>query len=209
LDPALIQMIVFAAVAVVLLVLLYNVLGKKVGRQPEDRPAPALPGGSEAPNDPGRQDFGLGLDPAAAEGVAQLRSRDPAFDPSRFLDGARHAYETIVRAYAAGDRETLRPLLAAPVMASFEDGITAREASGRSEVVELPHPPRADLDGVEARGDLATARVRFLAEMKSEITHEGVATTEERRTAELWTFERRIGSGDPNWVLARVEEARA
>ncbi len=45
--------------------------------------------------------------------------------------------------------------------------------------------------------------------MKSEVTHDGVSTNEERRTAELWTFERRIGSGDPNWVLARVEEARA
>ena len=187
-DPALIQMIVFAAVAAVLLVLLYNVLGKKVGRQPEDRPAVAAPPGNE---------------------VQAETSRDPGFDPARFLDGARQAYETIVRAYAAGDRETLKPLLAGPVMTSFEEGITRRESSGTTEMVELPHPPRADLDHAEVHGDLARTRVRFLAEMKSEITHEGVSTTEERRTAELWTFERRIGSGDPNWVLARVEEARA
>nr|WP_029086583.1 TIM44-related membrane protein TimA [Brevundimonas aveniformis] len=209
LDPALIQMIVFAAVAAVLLVLLYNVLGKKVGRQPEDRPAVAAPPGNEVQAETSRPDWGVAMDPAAAEGAAQLRSRDPGFDPARFLDGARQAYETIVRAYAAGDRETLKPLLAGPVMTSFEEGITRRESSGTTEVVELPHPPRADLDHAEVHGDLARARVRFLAEMKSEITHEGVSTTEERRTAELWTFERRIGSGDPNWVLARVEEARA
>ena len=87
--------------------------------------------------------------------------------------------------------------------------MSEREAQGRTEQAELPHPPRADLDHAEAEGDLARARVRFLAEIRNAITHDGVTTTEERRTAELWTFERRIGSGDPNWVLARVEAAQA
>lgn len=209
LDIALIQMLVFAAVAAVLLVLLYNVLGKKVGRQPEDQPAVPAQAGPDAPGEQPRAAWAPAMDPAVAEGAAQLRARDPGFDPVRFLDGARQAYETIVRAYAAGDRETLRPLLANPVMASFEQGIAAREAEGRTETTELSHPPRADLDHAEAQGDLARARVRFLAEMRNESTHDGVSTSEERRTAELWTFERRIGSGDPNWVLARVEAAQA
>lgn len=207
-DLAVIQMIVFAAVAAVLLVLLYNVLGKKVGRQPEDNPAP-----QPAPAEPQSAGPAVALtpamDPAVAEGAAQLKARDPAFDPSRFLDGARQAYETIVTAFHAGDRDTLRPLLAQPVMVSFEKAMSDREATGRTEQAELPHPPRADLDHAEAAGDLARARVRFLAEIRNAITDDGVTTTEERRTAELWTFERRIDSGDPNWVLARVEAAQA
>lgn len=207
-DPAVIQMIVFAAVAAVLLVLLYNVLGKKVGRQPEDNPAPP-----PVPAEPQSAGPAVALtpamDPAVAEGAAQLKARDPAFDPSRFLDGARQAYETIVTAFHAGDRDTLRPLLAQPVMASFEKAMSDREATGRTEQAELPHPPRADLDHAEAAGDLARARVRFLAEIRNAITDDGVTTTEERRTAELWTFERRIDSGDPNWVLAKVEAAQA
>ena len=44
---------------------------------------------------------------------------------------------------------------------------------------------------------------------RSRIEQDGVATQEERRTAELWTFERRIGANDPNWVLAKVEAASA
>lgn len=207
-DPAVIQMIVFAAVAAVLLVLLYNVLGKKVGRQPEDNPAPQTVPAADAAA-PAPVAWAPAMDPAVAEGAAQLKARDPAFDPARFLDGARQAYETIVTAFHAGDRETLRPLLAQPVMSSFEQAMAAREADGRSEQAELPHPPRADLDHAEAAGDLARARVRFLAEIRNAVTHDGVTTTEERRTAELWTFERRIGSGDPNWVLARVEAAQA
>lgn len=208
-DPAVIQMIVFAAVAAVLLVLLYNVLGKKVGRQPEDEPAPQTAGPEPQGGPQPQAAWAPAMDPVAAEGAAQLKARDPAFDPARFLDGARQAYETIVTAFHAGDRETLKPLLSQTVMASFERAMAEREAEGRTEQAEMPHPPRADLDHAEAAGDLARARVRFLAEIRNAVTHEGVTTTEERRTAELWTFERRIGSGDPNWVLAKVEAAQA
>lgn len=208
-DPAVIQMIVFAAVAAVLLVLLYNVLGKKVGRQPEDEPAPQTAGAEAQGGTQPQAAWAPAMDPVAAEGAAQLKARDPAFDPARFLDGARQAYETIVTAFHAGDRDTLKPLLSQTVMASFERAMADREAEGRSEQAEMPHPPRADLDHAEAAGDLARARVRFLAEIRNAVTHDGVTTTEERRTAELWTFERRIGSGDPNWVLAKVEAAQA
>ena len=204
-----IELIVFALAAAVLLFLLYNVLGKKVGRQPEDVVQPAPTPVQQPTQQSPQAQFGPSLDPVAAEGAAQLKARDPGFEPSKFLEGARQAYETIVTAYAAGDRDTLKPLLAPRVAESFNAGIAAREQSGRTEQAELTHPPRADLDHVEVQGDLARARVRFLAEVRSRIEQDGVATQEERRTAELWTFERRIGANDPNWVLAKVEAASA
>ena len=207
-DAIPIEMIIAAAVAAVVLFLLYSVLGRKVGRQPEDEPQ-LQPQAAGPAQPPAATPWAPALEPSVAEGAAQLKARDPAFDPVRFLDGARQAYETIVTAFHGGDRETLRPLLAAPVMTSFEAAMAAREAQGRTEKAQLTHPPRADLDSAEAQGDLARVRVRFLAEIRNAVTHEGVTTEEERRTAELWTFERRIGAGDPNWVLARVEEARA
>jgi predicted lipid-binding transport protein (Tim44 family) len=37
----------------------------------------------------------------------------------------------------------------------------------------------------------------------------GEEQVEERRVAEIWTFERILGSADPNWVLARTEPASA
>lgn len=213
-DSLPLELIIAACVAAVVLFLLYSVLGRKVGRQPEDEPEVTAPpqaqtqGAGVALQAPAAP-WAPALEPAVAEGVAQLKARDAAFDPTRFIDGARQAYDTIVTAFHAGDRDTLKPLLAPGVMASFETAMTAREAAGRTEKAELTHAPRADLDHVEAQGDLARTRVRFLAEIRNQIEHEGVSTTEERRTAELWTFERRIGAGDPNWVLSRVEEARA
>ncbi len=209
--PVQFQLVIFAAIAAFVLFQLYNVLGKKVGRQPEDdaRAKPPLVGPNPATAEPERK-LPV-LDAATQAAIAGLKARDPAFDPHRFLEGARQAYETIVRGYASGDRTALTPLLSAPVMASFEHGMAARETRGETEVVEFVHPPRADLEMADAAGDKATARVRFLAEIRSRITPEGSSEEriEERRTAEQWTFERTLGASDPNWVLARVEPAAA
>jgi predicted lipid-binding transport protein (Tim44 family) len=207
-------MLIMAAVAAFILFQLYNVLGKKVGRQPEDnaRKAQAALANAAASGagDPGGARPDTGLDAALMAAAAGLKARDPGFDPVKFLEGARQAYETIVRAYAAGDRETLRPLLAPAVMTSFEAGIAARESRGDKESVEFLHPPRADLEAATAQDDRAQAKVRFLSEIRSRLTpSSGEEVADERRTAEHWTFERAIGASDPNWVLVRVEAASA
>lgn len=207
--PVSIQIIILALIAAVVLFQLYNVLGKRVGRQPEDNLAEGKPTSTLGVPLPEPQREPGPVDPRLAEAMGPLKEADPAFDPVRFLDGARQAYVSIVTAYAAGDRETLRPLLAPAVMASFETGMAAREAEGRTERAEFLHPPRADLEATEVSAGLARAKVRFLAEIRTVAEAGGVSTESERRTAELWTFERRIQSGDPNWVLLRVEAAQA
>ena len=216
--PVQFSLVIFAVIAAFVLFQLYNVLGKKTGRQPQDdAKTPVLPAtaGSADPNQPRLTP----VDAAAMAAAASLRARDPAFDPAKFIEGARQAYETIVRGYASGDRAALKPLLTPVVLASFETGIAARETRGETEQVEFLHPPRADLEVASAEGDRAVAKVRFLAEIRSKILlPEGEATPgapasepriEERRTAEHWTFERTLGAADPNWVLARVEPASA
>ena len=203
--PSQFSIVVFAVIAAFVLFQLYNVLGKKVGRQPEDdakAPVPAAGPRAEAARP-------SPVDAAVLAAAAGLKARDPGFDPVRFLEGARTAYETIVRGYAAGDREALRPLLTPAVMASFEAGMAAREGRGETEQVEFVHPPRADLETATAEGDRAVAKVRFLAELRNRLTKGEAETVEERRTAEHWTFERALNAGDPNWVLARVEPASA
>ena len=211
--PVQFQLVIFAVIAAVVLFQLYNVLGKRVGRQPQDDAKSVLPSG-ETPA-PALQR--PAMDAMTMAAISGLRARDPGFDPAKFLDGSRQAYETIVRGYASGDRAALKPLLAPAVMESFETGIVARETRGETEQVEFLHAPRADLESATAEGDRAVAKVRFLAELRSKIlpvTDDGVDAVaepriEERRTAEHWTFERTLGAADPNWVLARVEPANA
>ena len=200
----LIELIIFAVLAAVVLYQLYSVLGRRVGRQPEDlNPAPVARGATdEAAADAAR-------DGAPLTGLAALRARDPGFDVATFLHGAKQAYEMVVLAFAKGDRDTLRRMLSPPVMESFEGAITTREAEGRSEQVEFLHAPRADLERVETEGDLGRAVVRFLAEFRARSKGPEGEAVDDRRTAELWTFERSLKSRDPNWTLVHVDAAEA
>lgn len=212
--PVQIQIVIFAVIAAIVLFQLYNVLGKRVGRQPEEdaRAQPPSPAPAGAGAEAGAPRTGV-LDAVTLASIAGLRARDPGFDPVRFLEGARQAYETIVRAYAAGDSETLKPLLAPRVMESFEAGIAARESRGEVEEAEFVHPPRADLELATAEDSRAIAKVRFLAELRNTVRRtaepDAEPQIEERRVAEIWTFERQLGASDPNWVLAGTEPATA
>jgi predicted lipid-binding transport protein (Tim44 family) len=199
----LIEIVVFAVVAAGVLYRLYDVLGRRVGRQPDDGQPVAA--GAQVTDQPQTTE----LTSTDVVGVSALRVREPSFDIAKFLEGARDAYQTIVKAFALGDRAALKALLAPAVDRSFEQAIAQRETEGRSQTTEFLHPPRADLDRVEVTGDTARARVRFLAELRTRSKGPEGEAVDDRRTAEFWTFERRIGANDPNWILSKVEAAEA
>lgn len=204
----LLELIIFAGLAAIVLYQLYSVLGRRVGRQPEDQPAAEAAGPVVRPAE---RPLEIGDEGVSLSGLAAVRARDPGFDIGQFLSGAKGAYEMIVKAFAAGDRPTLRNLLAPNVMASFDSAIARRETEGRTESVEFLHPPRADLEKAEmsGAGDLARLTVRFLAEFRNRSKGPEGEAVDDRRTAELWTFERNLKSRDPNWMLIHVDAAEA
>jgi predicted lipid-binding transport protein (Tim44 family) len=198
------ELIILAALAAVVLFQLYAVLGRRVGRSSEDLPRPVAAGSESA------RTALPGFEPSEpVSGVAAIRARDSSFDLGQFLSGARAAYQLIVTAFAAGDRQALEPLLSPAVMSGFESAIAAREAAARTESVEFLNPPRADFESASLVGDVAKASVRFLAEFRSRTTDADGEAVEDRRTAEVWTFERNLKSRNPNWTLIHVDAAEA
>ncbi len=201
------ELIIFAGLAGIVLYQLYAVLGRRKGLQPEDRqtvePPPRAdraPVGVVEPVD----------DDVALTGLAAIKAKDPAFDMAGFLNGSKGAYEMVVKAFAEGDRATLKNLLSPPILADFEAAIDERAAETRTGSVEFANPPRADLEKADVTdGDLARITVRFLAEFRSRTKGPEGEGIDDRRTAELWTFERRLKSRDPNWILVHVDAAEA
>jgi predicted lipid-binding transport protein (Tim44 family) len=202
------ELIIFAGLAAIVLYQLYSVLGRRVGRQPEDNTAvPATTQPARAPETPVALPDDGGV---AVSGLAAIKSKDASFDVGHFLTGSKSAYEMIVKAFAAGDRAQLRNLLSPAIMAGWDTAIAEREAENRTETVEFLNPPRADLDKAEVVGvDTARVTVRFLAEFRSRTKGPEGEGVEDRRTAELWTFERHLKSRDPNWLLVHVDAAEA
>jgi predicted lipid-binding transport protein (Tim44 family) len=197
------ELVILAALAGVVLFQLYAVLGRRVGRGAEEaaRTATAPIAG---PSSTGVVDTAAPVSPLAA-----IKARDPSFDVGHFLGGAKSAYQMIVTAFAKGDREALRPLLAPEVMSGFDAAIAEREKAGREESVEFLHPPRADFETATLAGDIARASVRFLAEFRSRTKGPEGEGVDDRRTAEVWTFERNLKSRNPNWTLVHVDVAEA
>ncbi len=205
------ELLFFAVVAVVVLGRLYQVLGRKTGAEP---PPPGQRGMRSAPAGPARRDVAddgpladddadadarpaHAPEPSSVPGVAALQTADPSFSPSGFMAGARMAYEMIVTAYAAGDRDQLRTLLNGPVFEAYDQAITARASSGEA-APELVRLISADLAGAEIDGRMAEVTVAYRAELAHGVN--GIRVTNER-----WTFEREIGSRDPNWRLSAVD----
>ncbi|MBE7217817.1 MAG: TIM44-related membrane protein TimA [Caulobacteraceae bacterium] len=202
-----IELVLFAGLAAIVLFMLYSVLGRRVGRQPQEEAA-GLGVGLR-----GAQVDARAAPPSVEQqhpGLAALKAKDPGFELAKFLDGARGAYEQIVRAFVGGDRAGLKGMVQPAVFEAFEPAIAAREARGETETVEFVHPPRADFEDADVSGALARLRVRFLAELRQIVRKDGAdGDAAERRTAEIWTFERSLEGRDSSWLLARVDAAEA
>ena len=214
-SAQLIELLVLFAIAAFVLYRLKSVLGTRTGyEEPPEylrRGAPDRPDGPDlrpvetAPDIPDEEDD-LPDDTRAA--VARMRELEPDFTVDGFLGGARAAYEMILMAYEEGDRETLKSLLAPDVYTAFEQVIDDRDAKGlrvdaRFIGVRETVLTSAAFDESDAVADLT---VQFTGEIITAVRDaenrivEG-DPNEIRRQTDRWTFSRRMGASDPNWLL--------
>lgn len=202
-------------------------LSRVLGRRPDDsgglRPRPrrednivALPGRAAArPGPPPRAKKADASDADALTnaGVAEIRLNDSAFDPDRFLQGARAAYEMVVATFAKGDRDTLRRLLTRDAYENFSRAVSEREERG--ETLETTVVGIRSTEIVEARmaGRNAEVTVRFVSDLINVVKNSDGAPKDEtagsgvKEVTDTWTFVRDVRSRDPNWALAETHSA--
>jgi predicted lipid-binding transport protein (Tim44 family) len=220
-DPTL---LVFAALAVFVLWKLHSVLGIRSER---DIPAPPSSianrgqGFPSAPR-PGPAPAELRvLDEDRWKGLAERGSKawagldaigeaDRNFTGPRFIEGARKAYEMIVTAFAKGDRDTLRRLLAPEVFDNFAGAISAREARGETQETAVVSIDSATVEDARAETGSNSVTVRFAVKLLSatrnaagEVVDGGLDRPSV--TVDLWTFARAPLASDPNWKLVATE----
>ncbi len=205
------DLVLFAMIAVFLVLRLRSVLGRRTGFEraaaPLDRPAPTpgtapiIEGHAEAvPTRPVP-------DPASPLGgeLTRIHAVDRDFDPARFLTGAEAAFRLIVGAFATGDRATLRPLLCDDIYAGFDQAITAREEAGETQRSEIKAILSATIEDASLRGSLAAIAVRFVSDQVAlTLDRDGKPLTGTEAITEMvdtWTFERDLAHAGPNWRL--------
>lgn len=220
--------IIFAALALFVVWKLRSVLGTRTGheRQPDpnrgrrlekgrdDGKVVQLPGSerNKSVNPTTNESNEVRWEGIAEKGsdvwvnLDKLDAADNGFDAKMFLEGAKGAYEMIVTAFAAGDRGTLRSLLAREVLDSFAEVISERDSRGERVETTFVSLDRAEIQDVQLRGKAAQITVAFNSKLitatydKSGQLIDGNPDAIED-VSDVWTFARDIGSNDPNWRL--------
>ncbi|GLK81574.1 Tim44/TimA family putative adaptor protein [Methylopila turkensis] len=226
--------IIILVLAVFIFVRLRSVLGTRTGneRRPDiaprsPQPAPDAPADNvthlpQRPSDPARE-AEVAAEPAAdrwagvaapdspvARGLDEIAAAERGFDARQFLTGARAAYEMIVTAFAAGDRKTLKPLLAKDVFDNFSAAIAERESRGETVESNFVSIEKAEFTGAEVVGRSAQLTVRFVSKLINATRDRDGTVIDGDPTAivdivDVWTFARDINSRDPNWRLISTE----
>lgn len=220
-----VDIIFFALVAAFIILRLRSVLGRRTGNErrqdpfAKPQPGPKVPGQPDAPAEiaqrgdvitlPRRADASPAGTPLAGA-LTQIKLADANFDEMTFEKGSRAAFDYIVTAFAAGDRDKLRPLLNDEVYGNFETSIEAREAVGHKHETTLVRIKSAEIVEARMEGPTALLTVKYVSEqINATRDAEGkVVEGNPDRIAEatdIWTFARNTRSDDPNWTLVATD----
>ena len=149
-------------------------------------------------------------DSTAAKGLEKIATADRQFRADAFLEGAKTAYETIVTAFAKGDKQTLKPLLSREVFDGFAKAIDRHREAGQTLETSFVGIDKSEIVGADLQGRRATVTVRFSSEIISSTRNSAGEILEGdpkkiREVTDVWTFERDVQSKDPNWTLVATE----
>jgi predicted lipid-binding transport protein (Tim44 family) len=229
--------LIFLAIAVVIFLRLRSVLGRRTGserppfdpfskrpdarpesrddkvvslpRRTEEREAPAPRASVEATAEERVKTVAPPGSPVAA-GLKTIAQADAEFETTRFIAGAKAAYEMIVTAFAEGDRKVLKQLLSKDVFDGFIAAITQRET--RQEKIEFRFVgiDKAEITGAALKNGTAQVTVKFLSKLISATRDKAGAVIDGdpvhvSDVTDIWTFARDVASRDPNWKLIATE----
>ncbi len=218
--------IILLAVAVIIFWRLKVALGQRTGTEkpPLDLgrvKETARPDGDNVIQMPGQRSAPESIEPVwkghAAEGSETAKGLEAivavakGFNTAQFMSGAKSAYEMILEAFAAGDRQALKPLLSKEVYESFAAAMDERAKLGQTMVFQFVGVKSADLDRAGLQGKRAQLTVRFRSDMISALNNKDGTIAEGdpkavQDVSDLWTFERDTSSKDPNWKLVATDD---
>ncbi len=216
------EILIYAMIAGFLIMKLRSVLGRRTGHE-KQRPDPfAAPTESENDNviqlperSADEEDAIADLeerDPLSAA-LMRIKLVDPDFEEAEFAGGAKSAFEMIVQAYASGDVDTLKALVSGPLYGGFVQAIEEREQANETQETTIVTIRSADIVEAELDGHEARVTIEFVTE-QVKVTRDADGKVVDGdpdkidALTDIWTFERDVRSGDPNWelVAARVPE---
>ncbi len=217
-----IDILLFAGIAVFLILKLGRTLGKRTGHETsnDDLIQPI----SESPNDKDDDKDNVVTLPSQRRrqeeadkqyndeknplsiGISEIKKIDHNFDPLNFIDGANMAFEMVLKAFVEADGNSLKILLSPNVYENFSTAIREREKSNQHIEDTLVGIEKSDILEASIEGNIANVTVKFITQQVNVLydidnkiiegdPHKVIDVTD------IWTFSRDLKSNNPNWIL--------
>jgi predicted lipid-binding transport protein (Tim44 family) len=219
-DYIVVETFIFAGIAAFLAFKLYTVLGKRTGHEQtiinpldERKVIDPVQSGADETRETTAQPKTVAdpFDKEVSSGLRSISSADSRFDTSEFIEGARAAYRFILEAFWSGDKDALAKYTSADVREAFDNAIDARLAAGEVLDNRLVAIERSFIIEASLANKIATIKVQFDADIAS-VTRDAQGNvvagslSDALQTHDVWTFERDLKSGDPNWTLIDTDD---
>lgn len=148
---------------------------------------------------------------AAEQGLGAISRAYREFTLPHFLHGAQDAFIMIVEAFARGDRETLRNLLAPAVYDGFDAALRDRAAQGMSSQVEIHAVRKIEVLDARLDGRMAYITVKFIADETNVLRNSQgdlLSGHPDRvtETIDIWVFGRDLNARGPEWLVYETRE---
>ena len=203
------EVILYAAIATIVCIVLYSVLGKSVGQDSSEKlnikTAPKLKKNSKH----NAINIKTTMTKEVSDGLNKIKSIDPFFSTSEFIGGAKAAYSMIIEAFAEGDKETLKSLLTSKVYKVYINVIKAREESKHKQVTDLVTLSEATIKSIKVSGKTAAIEVVYKAELSSALFDDDNNLIQGdpdilALISETWSYRKDLTSNNHNWLLSDV-----
>ena len=140
------------------------------------------------------------------KGLEKIFYFDKNFSTKKFLEGAKIAFQSIIKTYAKGEINKIKNLLSNNVFSAFSNEIKSRAKKKHSLEHTLISLKSADIEKINVRSSIADIVVKFASEQVNLLKNEkgkilsGNDEYIENHT-DYWTFSKDLKSSNPNWRL--------
>lgn len=145
--------------------------------------------------------------PEVIQSLRKIKETFPTFNLPDFMQKAPKAFEYIAQAFAAGNKEDLKPLLSADLYKKFEKVIDERIQKGQTAEFSLIGFKKIRLLKAEIIGDFVELTVEFETEQTNLVKDSEGKTiigdpTYIETVTDIWTLRKNMKTSTPVWILA-------
>jgi len=222
-----IDILILAMIAVFIINRLRNVLGKKTGNESdiikkfsvnksssfeESIPDEIIKKPKEVKKLNKEKLFNYHNDPKINEVLNIVSQKNSEFTVESFIDGAKKAFEFIIKNYSDGKISSLKKLVSKEIFSLFSSETNKRNKNKEKLEISLIGVKDPEIKNAEIfNKNFARIIVKFITEQIQITKNKNGAIIDGDSNQildiiELWTFTKNLTAKDPNWILEKIEE---